>query len=607
MISTAAGSYVIATAGHVDHGKSTLVRALTGIEPDRWAEERERGLTIDLGFAWTTLPSGREVAFVDVPGHERYVGNMLAGLAPVPVVCFVIAADEGWQAQSTEHRDAIAALGIAHGLVVITRRDRAPDAVPEVAARVRAELRGTGLADAPIVSCSGTTGEGLDEVRAALDAVLAGLPAPDAQARLRLWIDRAFTISGSGTVVTGTLVGGSVRTGQHLRLLGAQSAEAREVTVRGLQTRGDQVEALAPVARAALNLRGIAADELHRGDALFSGDWWITDTVDVRWASGGALDEGSEHITVHIGTAAIGARLRPFDADHARLQLDRGLPLQLGDRLVLRDPGAQLVVAGVQVLDVDPPRLTRRGAGRRRADALAELPAGGSVAAEVARRQAVRAETLRRFGFDARDLAGEGLPAGVVAIGEWLAAAEAVRTWAARLRQLLAAHLKADALSPGLSRRAAAHALRLPHPDLLDAVIQAARLQQRDGLIRPQQQRADLGRAEKGIQALEKQLAASPFSAPEADDLARLNLGARELAAAERVGRLLRIAEGVVLLPSAPAQAMRVLAVLDHPFTASQARQALGTTRRIAIPLLEHLDSRGWTRRLDGNLREVVR
>ena len=197
-------SFVIATAGHVDHGKSTLVRALTGIEPDRWAEERKRGLTIDLGFAWTALPSGRQVAFVDVPGHERYVGNMLAGLGPVPVVCFVIAADEGWQAQSSEHRDAIAALGITAGLIVITRRDRAPDAVPEVTARARAELRGTGLAAAPIVACSGVTGEGLDEVRGALDGVLAGLPEPDPHTRLRLWVDRAFTIAGSGTVVTGT-------------------------------------------------------------------------------------------------------------------------------------------------------------------------------------------------------------------------------------------------------------------------------------------------------------------------------------------------------------------------------------------------------------------
>lgn len=595
-------SFVIATAGHVDHGKSTLVRALTGIEPDRWAEERERGLTIDLGFAWTALPSGRQVAFVDVPGHERYVGNMLAGLGPVPVVCFVIAADEGWQAQSSEHRDAIAALGITAGLIVITRRDRAPDAVPEVTARARAELRGTGLAAAPIVACSGVTGEGLDEVRGALDGVLAGLPEPDPHTRLRLWVDRAFTIAGSGTVVTGTLAGGTVRAGERLQFIGQETGGLREVTVRGLQSRGQQSEVLEPVSRAALNLRGIPAAEVHRGDALISADWWITDTVDVRWASGGALDEGSEHITVHIGTAAIGARLRPFDADHARLQLSRPLPLELGDRMVLRDSGAKMVVAGVQVLDLDPPTLTRRGAGRRRAETLAELPATGSVRAEVDRRQAVEAETLTRFGLDV-----SRPPAGVVTVGRWLVDADALRRWAQTLRAAVTAHQSVDALTPGMTRQAAVHALELPHPDLLDSVVQAAKLNQRDGIISPPQPRADLGRAEKSIRALERQLKATPFAAPEADDLFRLGLGPRELAAAERIGRLIRIADGVVLLPSAPAQAMRVLAALGQPFTASQARQALGTTRRVAIPLLEHLDSRGWTRRLDGNLREVVR
>ena len=165
---------VVATAGHVDHGKSTLVRALTGTDPDRLEEEKKRGLTIDLGFAWTTLPSGRELAFVDVPGHERFLANMLAGVGPAPIVCFVIAADKGWQAQSSDHRDAIAALGIDRGLVVVTRADLAPDTVTETEAQVRAELRGTTLADAPIVTVSATTGQGMDELIARL---VDGLPA----------------------------------------------------------------------------------------------------------------------------------------------------------------------------------------------------------------------------------------------------------------------------------------------------------------------------------------------------------------------------------------------------------------------------------------------
>ena len=215
---------VIATAGHVDHGKSTLIRALTGIEPDRLAEERRRGLTIDLGFALTTLPSGQEVSFVDVPGHERFLGNMLAGLGPAPIVCFVVAADEGWQAQSSDHRDAVAALGIDQGLLVITRADLAPEQVPAVTAQARAELAGTGLADAPVLAVSAVTGHGMEALRARLGALVAAARRPEAQDRVRLWVDRSFTVPGAGTVVTGTLAAGTLHREDRLTLHGSHGA-----------------------------------------------------------------------------------------------------------------------------------------------------------------------------------------------------------------------------------------------------------------------------------------------------------------------------------------------------------------------------------------------
>ena len=195
--------FVIATAGHVDHGKSALVRALTGTETDRWAEERERGLTIDLGFAEMTLESGRSVSFVDVPGHERFVGNMLAGLGPAPIVCLVVAADDGWQAQTAEHRDAIKALGIAHGIVVISRLDLATENVEVVTEQIRYELADTHLADAPIVATSAVDGTGLEDLRAALDELLSRVPSPNTNAPVRFWVDRSFAIKGAGTVVTG--------------------------------------------------------------------------------------------------------------------------------------------------------------------------------------------------------------------------------------------------------------------------------------------------------------------------------------------------------------------------------------------------------------------
>lgn len=597
--------YVVATAGHVDHGKSTLVRALTGMEPDRWAEERRRGLTIDLGFAWTALPSGRRVAFVDVPGHERFLPNTLAGLGPASVVCFVVAADEGWRAQSDDHRDAVAALGIARGLVVLTRTDRAGDhRVGEVSEQVRTELAQTGLRDAPIVAVSALDGTGLDTLRAALDGLLAELPAPSSAGRVRLWVDRSFTITGAGTVVTGTLTAGTLTVGDHLQLL--DRGHSRSVIIRGLQSCGETHAALHPTVRVAVNLRGVASGEVHRGNALVSAGSWLTTTVaDVRHSSGRPLAEAPERLVVHVGTGAVPARLRLLDADHARLTLEYPLPLMFSDRLLLRDPGSRRVLGGVVVLDADPPALQRRGAATRRADELSGADLADQaqrILAEVARRGAVSRHRLQLLGYERPPV-----PLEVSVIGDWWVHAAALQAWRDRLRCAVRELRERDPLSAGLSRGAAADLLSLPDPALLDALVGAARLEQHDGLIRLPDSHHDLGPAEDAIAELETRLVASPFHAPEAEDLAALHLGIRELAAAERVGRLLRLTENLVLLPTAPALAMRELASLTQPFTATQAKQALGTTRRVAIPLLEYLDSRGWTRRIDAVYREVVR
>ena len=615
----APGTFVIATAGHVDHGKSTLVSSLTGMEPDRWAEERKRGLTIDLGFAWTSLPSGRELAFVDVPGHEKFLANMLAGLGPAPIACFVIAADKGWQAQSSDHRDAIAALGITHGLVVITRADLAPDTIDATEAEVRAHMRGTPLETAPIVTVSATTGEGLDELITVLDEVTDAAQAPDASARVRLWVDRAFTIRGAGTVVTGTLTAGQLRTGETVRLHG-ESID-RTVSVRGLQSRNSSTAEVVPQARVAVNLRDVPAEELHRGDALLTPDAWpIVDVLDVRRTMGQPLDAGVVELMAHIGTAAVPVRLRAFDAEHARLTLARPLPLQVGDRIVLRAPGSRNVFAGLLVLDVDPPELSRRGDGARRGRELAERPATGDILAEVARRGAVERSVLTRFGLPVPSRSvpeTEALPDGVEAVDGWLVHAPGLAVWVEAAKTLVARELQARPMAAGVPVKALSEALRRVSPPLPEAqnadtrplltqIIARAGLETTDGMVRPPGHSADLGAAEAGVAELERRLAAAPFSAPEADDLRELGLGARELAVAERAGRLLRLGDGIVVSPRTPAQAMRILAGLDQPFTTSQARQALDTTRRTVIPLLEHLDGRGWTRRIDTAHREVV-
>ena len=597
--------HVIATAGHVDSGKSTLVRALTGMEPDRWEEERRRGLTIDLGYAWTPLPSGRDVAFVDVPGHERFLGNMLAGIGPAPVVCFVVAADEGWQAQSGDHRDAVLALGIEHGVIVLSRSDRASEQRrAEVLARTRAELAGTGLRDAPAVAVAAIDGTGLDELRAALDDVLARVPAPTLTGRVRLWVDRSFTITGSGTVVTGTLAAGTLARGDRLMLLG--DATERPVTIRGLQSCDTARTSVEPVSRVALNLRDVGPAEIHRGDVLVTPDAWpTTAVVGIQRASGLEYTEVPENIMVHVGSAAVPARLRPFGADLARLVLDRALPLVLGDRLVLRDPGRHSVLGGARILDADPPALERRGDGAKWARRLAAMDPAGDLPGAVAARGAVREDHLRRLGL----LTGQD-PAGfddIYVVGDWWVHAPVLEAWQQRLRAAVEDLQQRDPLAPGLSMGAAAGLLNLPDERLLPHVIEGATLEADAGHISVPGSRDDLGAAETAVAEIERRLTADPFHAPEAEDLARLRLGSRELAAAERAGRLLRLRDGVVLLPAAPALAMRALARLDQPFTTSQARQALDTTRRVAIPLLEHLDSRGWTRRLDAGHRTVVR
>lgn len=631
--------YVVATAGHVDHGKSTLVGALTGMEPDRWAEEKKRGLTIDLGFAWTTLPSGRELAFVDVPGHEKFLANMLAGVGPAPIVCLVVAADKGWQAQSSDHRDAIAAFGITRGLVVITRADITPESVAATESEVRAQLQGTPLADAPVLTVSATTGDGLEGLVATLDAVTDEAPAPDSKARLRLWVDRAFTIKGAGTVVTGTLTAGTLRTGDRLRFVGETSSDS--TAVRGLQSRNSSAEVVVPSTRVAVNLRDVAADDIHRGDALITDDAWpVVEVIDVRRTMGQPLDEGVHGLMLHIGTAAVPVHMRPFDADHARLALERPLPLQVTDRFVLRSPGSRNVFAGVVIVDVDPPELGRRGAGTRRAHELTGRPVTGDIGAEVARRGAVERAQLLRFGLSVPEVvptgASEAACEGVEEMaGGWLVHRPTLEKWVDAAQQFVKSELSSSPLAAGVPEKALAEELRrfdppLPAagqslgshvgprggPDspresssqgLVAAIASRAGLETAEGMVRPPGHTADLGPAEAGVAELERRLAANPFAAPEADDLRELRLGVRELAVAERAGRLLRLGDGVVVSPRTPAQAMRLLAGLDQPFTTSAARKALGTTRRIVIPLLEYLDGRGWTRRIDNTSREVVR
>ncbi|PRX45944.1 selenocysteine-specific translation elongation factor SelB [Prauserella shujinwangii] len=577
---------VLATAGHVDHGKSTLVRRLTGMEPDRLAEERSRGLTIDLGFAWTEV-DGRLLAFVDVPGHERFVSNMLAGVGPVAAALVVVAADEGWQAQSAEHLAALDAFGVRHGLLVVTKADRA-DPAP-VLADARDRIAGTTLGDVPAVAVSGRTGEGLDRLRAELAALADRLPDPDPAADVRLWIDRAFTVRGSGTVVTGTLGAGTVRTGDELVLAGTGD----RVTVRGLQSLGNTAAEIPAVARIAVNLRGVDRDRVRRGDALLTpGAWPCSAELDAR-LRGDKAAELHRELVLHLGAAAVPCRVRPLGTDTVRLTLRSALPVRAGDTGLLRDPGEHRVPAGIEVLDVCPPGLRRRGAARRRA---LELGAGEAAAAYVRRQGAVTGSELRTLGWD---------PPFPPRVDDWVVDDGLWENLPARARDGYAAWSRGDELAAGMPADALRRELGVP-AELLPATLARAGLELRDGLVRrPGSAGALPERVERALREVERGLAAAPFRAPEADDLAALGLGRRELAAAERAGRLWRLADGLVLGPDAPRRAAEVLRGLAGTFTVSQARRALGTTRRVAVPLLEHLDADGVTECLPDGTRRI--
>ncbi|MFA1547708.1 selenocysteine-specific translation elongation factor [Actinomadura chokoriensis] len=575
--------HVVATAGHVDHGKSTLVRALTGMEPDRLDEERRRGLTIELGFAWTTLPGGDRLAFVDVPGHERLVTTMLAGVGPVPAVMFVVAADQGWQRQSEEHLAVLDALGVQHGLLVVTRRDLADAGMAgQVREEALAHIAATSLGRIEAVTVSGATGEGLDDLRAALERLTASLPSPDADADVRLWIDRVFTIRGRGTVVTGTLGAGTISVGDRLAVGGGI------VRVRGLQSLKEDRDRVGAVARVAVNLHGNAG-EASRGDALLTpGRWLASDVVDVRLRGEPAVGLPRE-LTLHAGSAAVPVHVRPLGDDTARLALRRALPLRVGDVALLRDPGAHRVPAGVTVLDVRPEPFRRRGAAAARARELAWLSGRPDGAGELRRRKLIRRTDLVAMGVPA--------PSEPVA-GDWLADPGHWEDLRARLVTAVEEHAAANPSDPGLPADAARRALGLPDRALVEAL--ARDLCQRDGRIYGGTTAPELPPAvRKAVDAVRRDLAEHPFRAPDANRLAELGLTPKMVAVAAATGALIKVGDGIVLLPGDDARAAAVLAGLGGPFTLSEARRALGTTRRVAVPLLEHLDERGYTTRLD--------
>ena len=606
---------VVATAGHVDHGKSALILRLTGMDPDRLAEEKRRGLTIDLGFAWCTLPSGREIGFVDVPGHERFIRNMLAGVGPVRLVLFVVAADEGWKPQSEEHLEILDVLGTDGGVVALTKKDLVDDETLAVAKdEVRDRVAGTALGDAPVIECSAVSGEGVDDLAVALDEMLAAAPLPEGDARPRQFVDRVFSIRGAGTVVTGTLTGGPLEVGREVEVY-PTGARAR---IRGLQTHKRAIDTAKPVSRVATNLVGLEREDLDRGDVIgLPGQWRPTSMIEARVRPVRGLDHpltGRGAYKLYAGSAERDARIRLFaGGEYARIRLSAPLVLDFRDRFVLREAGRRETVAGGIVLDTEPP--VRPGpAPEKRLRAREAAPREELPALLVGERGAIRAS-------DVAALAG-GSPSaidGAVRAGAWWVSEDLSRAIEAAVREALEGFHRDHPLLEGAdlsgARAAAGDALeragRPADPGLIDALLDemvARGLVVRSGVeIKLAGHRVALEDRHDEVDRLVRAVAEGEPSPPTVGELVAAGVSREIIEAASRTGLLVRISPELVMTGDFVKRAEKILEEgASEGITVSTFRERLGTSRKYAVPLLEYFDQRGLTRRR-GDLRFLRR
>ncbi len=619
-------TFVIGTAGHVDHGKSTLVKALTGIDPDRLREEKEREMTIDLGFAWMTLPSGRRLSIVDVPGHERFIKNMLAGVGGFDAALFVVAADEGPMPQTREHLAIIDLLEIRHGVVALTKRDLVDDDWLElVQAEVEELLRGTTLEGAPIVPVAAVSGHGLAELVDAIDRVLDHVPPHASGGRPRLAIDRVFTMSGFGTIVTGTLRDGELEVGQEVEIL-PRGLRAR---VRGLQSHRRRVERALPGSRTAVNLSGVEVDEIERGDVLTVPGWLKpTLLLDARLRmvrDAPAPLEQNDEVDFFVGTSETLARVTLLDAERlepgqsgwVQLRLQEPIVALRGDRFIIRRPSPSSTLGGGIIVDTAPRRHRRF-----RPEVIQALEALASGDPETILLQALEGdhilewrELLQRAGLDestAREVIQRVIAAGHVLVLDGgdgplspttpLVRREGAERLSARLLELLEDYHARFPLRRGLPREMARSRLSLTQrafDRLIHRLANTGQLVEEDEILRLPKHRIRLdAEQESRARAYEAALRREPFTPPAPADY---GLDSELVQALADLGRVVRITEDVVFAPEAwETIQQRVLALIDAhgSVTLAQVRDELSTSRKYAQAILEYLDQRRITRRV---------
>ncbi len=601
---------MVGTAGHIDHGKSTLITAMTGIDPDRLAEEKRRGMTIDLGFAHMTLPSGREIGIVDVPGHARFIRNMLAGAHGLDAVLLVIAADEGIMPQTREHLEIVDLLEVKLGLVVLSKVDLVePDWLELVKAEVAAALEGTSLEGAPMLGVSSVNGEGIPELLAALDSLLDSAEGRADISRPRLPIDRVFTMSGFGTVVTGTLVDGSLSVGDELEVV----PSGRMVRVRGLQRHNAKAESVEPGNRVAANLIGVEKTELSRGDVLsrpktIEPSRRIDAAVRVLASAPQPLRHGAE-VLLHTGTVDATCRVIMLEGDEipaggqgfVQLYLDRTIAAAAGDRFVLRVPSPSVTVAGGRFIDVAPRKharhdsavrdsLVRRAAGDVLQEELRKYPRGVTVAALL---KATLAENAELDRLKARR------------VGDWLFSEQAWTAVATRATHELEAYHGAHPLRPGMAREEMRNRLGVQaasFPSVVRGLVDDGRVIERDGWLASPGHRVELETAGGPAAELLRLIALQPFAPPSLPEAMQKSGATPEVVRAlVQRGDLVKVSDDVAFSRDAYAAAIdlvKEIIAAEGSVTVAQLRDRMGASRRPVLSLLEHLDAQRVTRRV---------
>ncbi len=603
---------VIGTAGHVDHGKSTLVNALTGIDPDRLEEEKRRGLTIDLGFAWFTTPKGREVGIVDVPGHERFIKNMLAGAGAINLNLFVVAANEGWMPQSQEHLDILHTLGISAAIVVITKTDTVDaGTLDEVKEAVASKIEGTSLAGAPIMGVSAATGAGLAELVAAIDELLGSTPDPPDLGRARLWIDRVFTIKGSGTVVTGTLGGGYLEVDQPVEILPGDT----RARVRTIQSHRTQWTRLGPGNRTALNLVGADAKAIGRGHSLGPlGAWRTTDKLLASLSFLPHLDHVPKErgaYKFHVGSVEIDATLRFLqepgrtgEAGLAAIRLSRPAVIDFSDRFIIRDSGRKQTVGGGVVLEAHPDKFrgdaaltaarARVVAGSREDYLLVLLDEAGFLPLD---------EIFTRTGITPD--AAQNLQ--ILRLPSFAVSHSAFDRTAGQVLAHVSSYQASHSLDPGLPLTTLRTALRLDHRLVDELVDELSRrkIVVADGAVVRTPDFKPMILAPERDQILQE-LAEAGASPPTVASLSE-GYGADMVRALVRSGDLVQVSPEFVYPAGWVEQvkdSLRTRIAESGPFTVAEFRDLVGTTRKFAVPFLEYLDRTGFTTR-QGDVRKL--